>query len=201
MQRPMRRKQTLTPESRFNKAPPGFSLTGSPKKWPWEGPPEHTSPGEAVDAIIDNLEKPEVEEQYVQLLAAGVSVEELVSTMTKVGFTEGRFTVDVAELIKAPLAFYLMGLAAEYQIPAKVFNTKDGLPRTNYGMEDAQLLNIMKDRNPEFAAYMMKRPEVNDKVQRETAAARQQSFLADMPTPPAEEAPGIDADTMEEEEK
>lgn len=204
MKRPMPRKPTITPESRFSKAPPGYSLTGTRGKWPWERPPEHTTPGEAVDAIIDNLEKPEVQEQYIQLLAAGVSVEELVTTMTKVGFTEGKFTVDVAEIIKAPLAFYLMGLASEYDIPANMFATRDGMPRTNYGMKDAQILNIMKDRNPEFASYVMQRPELDEQKQMEMAALRQQSFLADMPAPQQEEMPeqeDIEDEMPEQEEE
>lgn len=181
MQRPMSRRPTITPQDRFNKAPPGHSLTGTAGKWAWEKPPEHTTPDAAVDAIIDNLEKPEVQEQYVQLLAAGVSVEELVTTMTKFGFMEGKFTADVAEIIKPPLAFYLMGLASEYQIPAKVFTTRDGMPRTNYGMEDTQILNIMRDRNPDFAKFVMQRPEVNRQKQVAMMQEKQQGFLADQP--------------------
>lgn len=153
----MPRKPTVTPENRFDRAPPGYSLTGPKGQYPWERPPKHNTPPEAVDAIIDNLEKPDVQEYYVQLLAAGVSIEEMVGTMARVGFMEGQFTVDVAELIKAPLAYYLMGLAADAGVPANVFKTKDGMPRTNYGMKDGQLLNLMRRRNPDFADYMVRR--------------------------------------------
>lgn len=150
----MPRKPTIPPETRFDRAPPGFSLTGPKGQYPWERPPKHNTPPEAVDAIIDNLEKPDVQEYYVQLLAAGVSIEEMVGTMARVGFMEGQFTVDVAELIKAPLAYYLMGLAADAGVPANVFKTKDGMPRKNFGMKDGQLLNLMRRRNPDFANYI-----------------------------------------------
>jgi len=172
----LKRKPTITPESRFSKAPPGFALAGSPGKWPWERPPEHTTAPEAVDAIIENLEKPEIQEEYVKLLAAGVSIEEMVNTATKLGFMEGKFTVDVAEIIKAPLAFYLMGLASEAGIDAKVFTTRDGLaPRTNYGVGDAQLLNIMRDRNPDFEKFISSGAP---RRQQEMEQRMSQSFLA-----------------------
>lgn len=177
-------KPTITPESRFSKAPPGYSLTGTPGRWPWERPPEFKTPSEAVDGLIDNLEKPDIQEQYVQLMAAGVSIEELVSTMTRVGFMEGKFTVDVAEIIKAPLAMYLMGLATEAEIPAKVFTTQNGLPRENYGMKDAQILNIMRDRNPDFAKFIERdMPQRLGQERQRREQIQQESFIGVEPDP------------------
>lgn len=178
----LKRKPTITPESRFSKAPPGFSLTGSKGKWPWERPPKYATAPEAVDALIENAEKPQIQEMQLQLLAAGVSIEEIVTTAARVGFMEGMFTVDVAELIKAPLTFYYMGLAAEAGIDAKVFATKNGLPRTNYGMKDSQLLKIMRDRNPDFAKFIqeeMPKQAMARKQQKEMMEQqmREQSFL------------------------
>tara|TARA_R100000900_G_scaffold146260_1_gene135336 strand:- start:654 stop:1205 length:552 start_codon:yes stop_codon:yes gene_type:complete len=148
-------KATLKPENKFSKAPPGFSLTGPPGKWAWENPPEYSTPSEAVDVLIENLEKPKIQEMYVQLLASGVSIQELVVTMTKLGFMEGKFSVDVAEIIKGPLAIYLMGLAVDAGVPAKVFVTKDGNPPDESLLNDAQILSIMKDRNPEFNKFIV----------------------------------------------
>jgi len=150
------RKPTITNETRFSKAPPGYSLTGTPGKWPWERPPEHATPSEAVDSIIANIENPDALRQYLQLFAAGVSIEELVGTISRAGFMEGKFTADVAEIIKAPLAMYMMGLATKFGIDAKVFTKNNGYPRTNYGMKDSQILNIMKDRNPEMLKEVFK---------------------------------------------
>lgn len=162
-------KKTITPESRFSKAPPGFSLTQPTGKWAWEKPPKYATAPEAVDALIANLEKADIQEEHVKLLAAGVSIEELVNVATKMGFMEGLFTVDVAEIIKAPLAFYLMGLASEAGVPAKVFATKDGMPRQRMGMRDAQLLNIMRDRNPEYERYLTQEvpKRVSQRIQQE----------------------------------
>lgn len=185
----LKRKPSITPESRFSKAPPGYSLTGSQGKWPWERPPEFATAPEAVDALIANIEKPQIQEMQLQLLAAGVSIEELVTTTVRVGFMEGKFTVDVAELIKAPLAFYYMGLAAEADIDAKVFATKSGLPRTNYGMKDSQILRIMRDRNPEFATFITdKMPKQQEQQMVAQQELQESSFL------------GVDADSIIEGE-
>jgi len=195
MLQPKRKRPTVTPENRFAKAPPGFSLTGTPGKWPWERPPEFTTPSEAVDAVIENLENPDTTRMYLQLMAAGVSIEEMVGTIARAGFMEGKFTVDVGEIIKAPLAMYLMGLASKFGVDAKVFTTKTGFPRTNYGMEDEQILTIMKDRNPDLLKEVMKKGQQlnvqsRDYVQRQEMMS-QESFLG------VEEVP-IEAELMEE---
>lgn len=172
-------KNTVNRINRFSKAPPGYSLTNSRGQWPWDKPPELNTPAEAVDYHIENLEKPDIQEYTVQILAAGISIEEIVNTTVKLGFMEGKYSVDVAEIIKAPLAFYLMGLAAEAGVPAKVFTTPDGMPRTNYGMKDHQILNIMRDRNPEFANYITRvHPEVEREEENRMQQMQAQSFLA-----------------------
>jgi len=174
----LKNKATLTPESSFSRPPAGFSLAGTPGQWPWERPPKYATAEQAVDALIDNLEKPEIQEMHIQLLAAGVSIEEIVTTTSRVGFMEGMFTVDVGELIKGPLAIYFMGLAVDAGIDANVFATRDGLPRTNYGMKDSVILNIMRDRNPDFAKYVTTRlPREESMRLDQERMMQEQSFL------------------------
>lgn len=166
--------------SSFNRAPPGHSLTDTPGKWAWERPPQFSAPSEAMDALLDSLQNPDTEESLIQILSAGVSIEEITNTITKLGFMEGKFTVDVAELLKPNLAVYLMGLSVEAGIDnvTKVFATPDGLPRTNYGMDDVQLLEIMKDRNPnlhrEIVSEMPRRKEQESARKQQL---QQESFL------------------------
>lgn len=167
---------------RFNRAPPGISLTTPPGRMPFEKPPKYTTPGEAVDAIIDNIERPEVEEQFIQLMAAGVTIEELVDTMTMTGFMEGQFSVDVAEIIKPPLGFYLMGLAAAADIPVRPFKgDRDGLPPEPQELDDADIFNIMRVRNPEFASYLLQRPQIEAQKQEELKQRLAGSFLGVSP--------------------
>lgn len=144
--------QALDP---FNRMPPGWTLTQPPGKWPWDRPPKYANPDEAVSYVIDKLEDEDVHEQFVKLMFAGISIEEIVNTIAIGGFSEGYFTPDVGELIKPPVAFYLLGVAADYQIPVKFFATPDGMPVRNTGIDELQLLQIMKDRNPEFARHIL----------------------------------------------
>lgn len=144
--------QALDP---FNRMPPGWTLTQPPGKWPWDRPPKFVDPNEAITYILDRLEDEDVHEQFVKLMFAGISIEEIVNTIGIGGFSEGYFTPDVAELIKPPLAFYLLGVAADYEIPVRFFATPDGQPVRDTGLDELQLLEIMKDRNPEFARHIM----------------------------------------------
>lgn len=144
--------QALDP---FNRMPPGWTLTQPPGKWPWDRPPKYVNPDEAVSYVIDRLEDEDVHEQFVKLMFAGISIEEIVNTIGIGGFSEGYFTPDVAEIIKPPLAFYLLGVAADYQIPVKFFATPDGMPVRDTGIDELQLLQIMKDRNPQFARHIL----------------------------------------------
>ena len=148
-------KYTQATQKMFDSAPPGYSFTQTPKKFPWEKPAKYPSADKAVDAIIDRFEDPDIELQTLQMLFAGVSIEEIVRMTLKMAFQEGWITVDVMQLASVPLTVYLMGLAAEANIPARVYNTRDGAPRKNYGMEDAQILSIMKSRNPSMYDHVL----------------------------------------------
>mgnify|MGYP003112326716 CR=1 FL=1 len=179
------KKPLVNKENRFSKAPPGYSLTQPPGKWAWEKPPQFTDPDSAVEALIKSVQRPEVEEAIVKMFAAGISIEEVVSTTTKLGFMEGKFTPDVAEIIQTPLTIYFMGLATEAGIhTTRVFNTKDGKPPRKEMLDDLTLLGIMRDRNPEMAEMVS--GGMQKQMMQEMEAQKQlmgQSFLGS-PEPP-----------------
>lgn len=151
----MQKKMPSPYADKFGRMPAGWSLTQPPGKWPWDRPPKYANPGDAVSYIIDKLEEEDVREQFVMLMFAGISIQELVKGLTLGGFSQGFFTPDIAELIKGPLTYYMLGMAAEYEIPVKMFATPDGLPPKREGMSEDTLFRIMKERNPEFAAHIM----------------------------------------------
>lgn len=140
--------------NRMQKPPPGYSLTQTPGQWPWDKVPREVNPTKVVDKIIDRLERPEVEERYLRLMYAGISIEEIVHSIAMGGFMQGEFTPDVAEIIKGPLGMYFMGVAADNDIPVKVFAKDDPLDKNNPGVDDYTLLEIMRKRNPEFHAFV-----------------------------------------------
>jgi hypothetical protein len=158
----------------FNRMPAGWTLTQPPGKWGWESPPRFVNPDEAVSHILDQIEDDDTQLRFLKLMFAGVSIEELVRTIGIGGFSEGFFTPDVAELIKPPLVVYFLGLAAENNIPVKLFATPDGMPARDTGPDDFELFEMMKLRNPEFANHVL---ESLQSAGEEPVAALDQGFL------------------------
>ena len=163
-------------DQRFNRGPAGWSLTEPLGKWKWEKPPKFVVPGEAVDDIVSRIEESEgVSEQFLKLMFAGISIEEIVDTIAIGGFMEGQFSPDVAEIIKAPLAIYFLGMAAENQIPVRVFNTLDGQAMKNEGMSEIDLENMMRDNNPSLYDFLAQQA---DEIGSEPEEPMQGGFLA-----------------------
>lgn len=197
MMRPMQ-SPPVNPD-RMQKPIPGWSLTQPKGKWPWESPPQMTDVEETVDMIIDKLERPEVQARYVKLMFAGISIEEIVHSISMAGFSTGRFSPDVGEIIKGPIGIYMMGLAADYEIPVKVF-AKEGVPdELDEGLDEHTLLEIMRKRNPDFYEFVAdyQSPEYERSVEMEEKMS--QGFLAVEPDENmAEQAEGMLEDVAEE---
>ena len=167
--------QALDP---LNRMPPGHSLTGPQGKWAWEKPPRFADPEEAIDFVIDRLEDPDVESDMLNLMTAGISIEEMVETIALGGFATGHYSPDVAEIIKAPIAMYLAGIAVENDIPPKMFNTKSGMPPSNEKVTEGQVFNIMQDREPERIDAINKAIDEQEQVMRQEDQINNESFLS-----------------------
>jgi hypothetical protein len=161
---------------------PGYSLTQPKGKWDWDKPPRTTDINVAITKIIDNLEKPHVQEQTLKLMVAGVSVEEIVNTVGHMGFANGEFNPDVAELIKGPVAVYMMGLADEFNIPVRVFANQRKMEEQRQGIQDETILEIMRSRNPALYEFLeRKQMEQYDNVSMDVDAELEGTFLAEIP--------------------
>ena len=75
-------------------------------------------------------ENEDIKEENLKQLASGVSVEYIVNTIVHVGFQEGLWNPDVAELIKPSLALYFVLTALEEEIPLIMFNPQQETPGT-----------------------------------------------------------------------
>lgn len=147
-------------------APPGHSLTDTPNKWAWDRPPEFSNPDDAIDHVIEGLEKASTKQDIVRMMAAGISVEELVTQIGFKGFMEGFYTPDVAELIKPSIAIYLMGLAEDNGFTPVVFT--GGVDKTNEyegRVDDQTFYSIMKERNPEMFAAVLEEANEEERMQ------------------------------------
>ena len=132
--------------------PPGNSLTDEPGRWPWESPAKFSSPDDAIDYIVDNLNNGPAKEDMLKMMLAGITVEELVTQVSFKGFLNGAFTPDVAEIIKPAIGIFLVDMAQEEGFEPKMFVDDKELEGQ---VTDEDFFSLMKDRNPEMFAGMV----------------------------------------------
>ena len=87
----------------FDAPVPGQSFTDKPGNYPWEHPPQYTDTSEAADFVWDRLSEPEFAEQVIAMLDAGIPVEAIGRIIIFAGFTEGKWSPDVAFIITEPV--------------------------------------------------------------------------------------------------
>jgi len=87
----------------FDAPVPGQSMTDKPGNAAWEHPPQYTNTAEAADFIWDQLSTPEFAEQVIAMLDAGIPIEAIARVILFGGFTNGKWTPDVAFIIAEPV--------------------------------------------------------------------------------------------------
>lgn len=92
---------------------PGMSLTGEPKKYPWERPPELSAPEDVADYYLDALSKEETMKSVLDVLVVGdLNLRELVEGIMRLGVSKGLHTID-AGLLVAPLIHKTIKMVAD----------------------------------------------------------------------------------------
>ena len=151
---------TVEAKDNFAPAPPGHSLTEDNTKWAWGKPPKVADPEQALEQAINSLKEDRIQLELVKLLLGGASIEMIVEGYLFQGFQEGRFSPDVAVLIKAPLAFYIASIAEEAKIPYRFFENKDALDECT--MDDDTLHEMMEENNPSMFNFI--REKINKDI-------------------------------------
>ena len=100
----------------FDAAMPGQSLTNTPRNATWEHPPQFTDVDEAMNFIMKKLTNVQMAEQVILMLKNKIPVEAITRLIIFGGFTEGKWSVDMAVLL-TPL---VMQLIAAVGMKAKV---------------------------------------------------------------------------------
>ena len=161
----------------FNKiealaAPPGHSLTDPVGKWAWDKPPQFSNPNDAVDFVIEKMQQKVTQEGLLKMMAAGITIEELVGQVAYKGFMQGKYTPDVAELIKPSVGIYLMKLATDNDIDYQLT-----LPKKDEEdqMDDQTLFKIMKERNPAMYEAILETANEQERM----AEADLQKYMAE----------------------
>ena len=91
------------PNNPFDAPIPGQSLTDKPGNAPWEHPPQMVNTAEAADFIWEQLSTPEFAEQVIAMLDADIPIEAIARIILFGGFTEGKWSPDVAFIIAEPV--------------------------------------------------------------------------------------------------
>ena len=129
---------------------PGQSFTDEPGKWAWDRPARFSNVDECFNYVVNQIEgSQQGQEAFTKLMLSGIPLEQIVNTITFGGFTEGYWTVDVAELLKLPVLAYLIDMAMKDDLPVKVFSDASVKRYTAEGGMDSQtLLQLMRENNP-----------------------------------------------------
>ena len=91
------------PNNPFDAPVPGQSLTDKPGNAAWEHPPQFVNTAEAADFIWEQLSTPEFAEQVIAMLDAGIPIEAIARVILFGGFTDGKWSPDVAFIIAEPV--------------------------------------------------------------------------------------------------
>ena len=78
---------------------PGESLTKEPGAAKYEKPPQYAEVDDAIASVVNNLTKPKNYAAFLDALDEGMPIEALVAPTVFGGFSEGKWTVDVALLM------------------------------------------------------------------------------------------------------
>jgi hypothetical protein len=125
----------------LNNTIPGESLTVKAGKYPYENPPLLNTASEAMDFIMDNYHNRNLDKEILKLIVAGVTIEYLANIIVKLGFVEGIFTVDAAEIIKPAVILQLLADARDAGVQdIRIFSDAEDTK-----IADEDFINIYKE--------------------------------------------------------
>lgn len=135
----------------FNHPIPGQSLTTEPGNNQYETSPEQTDPEVVIESVINFFKNPEQKEMLLTNLAVGMPVEAVVQSFALGGVAEGKFSPDVAELIKPALTLHIVDLAMEENIPVTIFTDEVMSQEDQQELSEIEARQVMEESRPEFA--------------------------------------------------
>lgn len=98
----------------FSAPIPGQSLTGAPKQYAWERPPEITDPEEAIQMHITRLSDPDMLGDVLDLIELEeLDIQTMVNGIMRGAVANGIHTIDVALLV-APVVHEFIKQAAKF---------------------------------------------------------------------------------------
>jgi hypothetical protein len=98
---------------KFDGPIPGQSLTGAPKAYPWERPPEVTDPEQAIELHITRLNNEEKIEAILEMLQMGIDVKTLTEGIARAGVANGVHSIDIGLLVAPVIHEFIVSIAEE----------------------------------------------------------------------------------------
>jgi hypothetical protein len=142
--------QTNKPDM-FNVSVAGEGLTQPKGNRPYEKPSEFDSPIDAFNNILEKYYDPVTFSNIIKSLSAGAPIEFLVDIIVFSGFMNGKYTVDVSELIKPVFFLNIIADARDMGVEPVLFSKMEGPDEMN----PTEFMNIMKDLRPEKHAALL----------------------------------------------
>ena len=118
----------------FDAPIPGQSLTDTPGNYPWEHSPNVTKVEDAMMYLTERFTEEENAQNLVSMLKAGVPVEAIARVVLFAGFTEGKWSVDLAILIGEPLMKLIAAIGSRLGLKEMYISMKRK-KKTNLGDE------------------------------------------------------------------
>ena len=101
---------------------PGQSLTNSPdNSYPWENPPRFTNRREAEIFILEELTEKETFIALTDMIAEGITIEDIARTYLLSGYSRGLWTVDLLLLLAESTSFIIMALAEKVGLDYELY--------------------------------------------------------------------------------
>ena len=163
------------PNNPFDAPVPGQGMTDKPGNYPWEHPPQYTDTMEATEFVWDKLTQPQFAEQVIGMLDAGIPVEAIGRIIVFSGFTEGKWTPDVAFIITEPIMKMIATIGIQGGVKKFRISTQDLTNNT----EMKSILDVKKNK-AEFE-------KASKGVQTEIEKQPEQKGLMAAPQPKEEE--------------
>jgi hypothetical protein len=101
----------INPETALNAPIPGMSLTTAPGDRPWENPPAMSTIEEALQFYAQRILGRERHDDVLDLLEAGLPVENFANIIQTSAVMEGRHTLDVGFLVAPAIEEMIMAVA------------------------------------------------------------------------------------------
>ena len=109
----------------FDAPIPGQSLTNEPGNSAWEHPAQYSDVDAAMNFVMKKLSNVNMAEQILLMLKSKIPAEAITRLIVFGGFTEGKWTVDVATLITPLILQLIVAMGMRAKIKTMRISMKD----------------------------------------------------------------------------